>query len=223
MKFIVAIITALFLFSCYQENNTYSTSDKNLERKIDSLQQQVQLLKKELEKPSASVKDSVKNIISKPQTEKTTPSKPKKKTTNPTVILIPKDDTTFHKYKNGKISVKIFPWRDSKRKIILYNPKGEKTYEFEDIRLSYSNHTTLKFRNDGSVESSNTHMNPGASMYWYETDITFDNYNTPLVKKETEMPMTRLDRMQLPYFWNKEKNQWVQQEIIKETNSLPSK
>ena len=219
MKIIIVSAFCLLLLSCYQENN-YSNNNAHLEQKIDSLQEQILQLKKELSQPplkkdsllQTSIKQNNSNTKKTDSVAKKTV--PKKK--QPSLLQEKKDiDTAYHHYKNGKLSVKIFPWNNGKRRIIVYNPQGQITYEFEDIRLSYSYHTEFKFRKDGSIENSITHMNPGASMHWYETIITFDNSNIPVTKEEKEFPLTRLEKIQLPYFWNKEKKQWIQQEIVK--------
>jgi ribosomal protein S12 methylthiotransferase accessory factor YcaO len=56
-------------------------------------------------------------------------------------------------------------------------------------------------------------MNPGASRYWYETEITFSSTNQPLTKVDTQMPMEHLTPTDKEY-WDEKKKQWVKQLTI---------
>ncbi len=216
-----------FLFSCYQENHYESNNDELL-RKIDSLQIKVNELNKESKqthsRDSVIVKENKSEKITESPTKKDEPS-PKKiiRQTPPSLTVAKIPDSIVHKYDNGKKSVVEGSFKNDKKKITLYNKKGEITYVFEDVRSSYQISTSLKFREDGSVESANIHLNPGASINWYETKITFDNDNNPLVKIDTEMPLS-LEKMmnENPWFWNTTKKEWYRQEIVREMNT-PSK
>ncbi|MBN2776569.1 MAG: hypothetical protein JXR36_02940 [Bacteroidales bacterium] len=124
-------------------------------------------------------------------------------------------DTIYHYYVNNSVSVKISPWENGRRMIMLYNLYGEKTFEMEEVRLSYSVSVNLKFAQNGSVSHIHSHMNPGASMYWYETEIEFSTTNEPLWKKSVQMPMQTIeDAMGDVYYWDKKKNDWQKQEVI---------
>lgn len=203
-----------------------------LSDKLDSLHAEVSELKALLEEkkkttdtlPIAQPKVDSAVIVKKaeqlPLTEKLkqkeTPQKQKPRT--------PANDTTYHYYTNGKISVKITPWQESKRQLYFYDLKGVKTFELEDVRHSYSITTHLKFHPNGAASKAEIHNNPGASRYWYETKITFDTTNEPLVKYSRQMPPEHLDlEGNLPSFWNKQKQQWVKQEIVKETSTPDGK
>lgn len=124
-------------------------------------------------------------------------------------------DTTIHYYSNRKISAKISPWKDGKRKILLFHPNGQITYTIDDTKLSYSSISTLKFRPDGSVEKINIEINPGASRYRYKNLITFSNQNEPEWKHAEKFPQESLDDFfDLDYFWDKNSRQWKKQEVI---------
>lgn len=106
-----------------------------------------------------------------------------------------------------KVSVITETDEDRQKKTQLFNRKQELTYEFQDVRSSYSIRTELTFRSDGSVERAITHTNPDASMYWYETTITFTEDNEPFEKTSVTYPMEQLE-MPVIMRWNKEKREW---------------
>lgn len=161
-------------------------------------------------------------IVEQTLTEKPTPEKPVKpqkpeirkeipvKKTTPLPVYKFPVDTEYHYYKNKKISVKISPWKNEKRSILLFDYDRNITYLFEDVRHSYSYYTELSYHPNGAVSKAVTHMNPGASMYWYETEIQFTEYNIPITKKSTQFPM-ELDNPPTLQYWNVQKKQWVDQ------------
>jgi len=58
-------------------------------------------------------------------------------------------------------------------------------------------------------------MNPGASRYWYETTIQFDENNQPLNKVSKQMPSESvLEAMGETYLWSSQKKDWILQEVI---------
>lgn len=137
--------------------------------------------------------------------------KKKKKSKNQNV-------TTYFYFSDKKLSVKIAP-KSEKQKIWIYNSKGEIIYELENVSLSYTISNDLKFRENGSLESVTTHLNPGASLYMYTTFIAFDENNEPLYKIEEKHPSTLEELLHNKWLWQKDKKQWIKQEIIIETNS----
>lgn len=130
-------------------------------------------------------------------------------------------DTEYHYYTNKKISVKISPWKNEERSILLFDYDRNITYTFEDVRHSYSYFTELSYHPNGAVSTAVTHMNPGASRYWYETEIQFTEYNIPITKKSTQFPM-ELDNPPTLQYWNVQKKQWVDQLTV-ECQPPPSK
>lgn len=48
----------------------------------------------------------------------------------------------------------------------------------------------------------------------YQSDITFDDDNYPLWKKDTQWPSRLEDHMKPPYYWDKKENVWKQQEAV---------
>ncbi len=172
-------------------------------------------------------------IIEQTQVEKPTttePIQPKQpvkrkeiptKKTKPLPVYKFPTDTEYHYYSNKKISVKISPWKNEERSILLFDYDRNITYTFEDVRHSYSFFTELKYHPNGAVSTAITHINPGASMYWYETEIQFTEYNIPVTKKSTQFPM-ELDNPPSVQYWNVQKKQWVDQLTV-ECQPAPSK
>ncbi len=158
--------------------------------------------------------------VEKPITpEAPKPIQPVKRKKNPTKKIQPlpvykfPTDTEYHYYSNKKISVKISPWKNEERSILLFDYDRNITYTFEDVRHSYSYFTELSYHPNGAVSIAVTHLNPGASMYWYETEIQFTEYNIPITKKSTQFP-TELDNPPSIQYWNVQKKQWVDQLTI---------
>ena len=121
-------------------------------------------------------------------------------------------DTTFYYYKDGKVSVKITPWKDGNRYLLFYNRSGQLTYTQNDKRMSFTEVTQLSFKGNGSVEKAEIHENPGASMYWYETRVTFSDDNEPEWMVTQRMPVESLTDAAVSYYWNKKTRQWTKQE-----------
>ena len=113
-------------------------------------------------------------------------------------------------YKNSKrISIIITPWLDSKRTVTLFDTLGKETYRFNDVLLSYSNTTEIKkFHENGAVSKINNHINPGASMYWYDTNIDFDINNEPISKMELRQPASLDDYANGKSNWNRKTKSW---------------
>lgn len=164
------------------------------------------------------------NVItaSKIQKETITPIKTSEKTIQtppaPKPLVIKESTTnTITYYKNSKvISTITTPWVNDTRYIRLYDMKGEMTYEFKDERKSYSIVTELRFRENGSVLDANTHMNPGASMYWYETYTRFDENNVPFTQESHQYPeklSTIMDENNTKY-WDKPNKRWITQQAM---------
>lgn len=167
-----------------------------------------------------------KTIPSKLEVNKSDTSHKKTIKPTPKENPLPKSNNSFNQ---GKVyyyqtlakqkSVEITAWQeDGKRKIYFLNPTGDTTYTIEDIRRSYSYTTELvKFHTGGACALAKISMNPGASMYWYETEITFDENNNPLWKREMQFPQeSTAQSLNNKWWWNAKNKTWVKQEIIKE-------
>lgn len=174
------LLAFLVIVGCTRQNDT-----ERLSRSIDSLSTEIAKLRKEL-----SNRDSLseKKVLSPNDTVTKTNVRVKHKSPK----IIKKDilqveqkekpqnaDILIYSFAEGGVSVKVYPWVDGKQQIEIYGLQGGVVYTLENINLSYHVSNTLHFRSDGSLERVNEHFNPGAGMYWYETEIHFDNDNEP--------------------------------------------
>ena len=192
-----------------QFNQKDSTSYSNRPNEKDSVVQQL-VIGKNKQKPVVQPRDSQ-------QIKQKQPAQIKQ------VQPTPSDERVSGKkfYYKGlpqRISVEISAWDSGRRTIRFYNPFGEITYKIEDVKMSYSSITELKRMHDnGACALIETGMNPGASMYWYETKITFDENNNPLWKEEIEKPEMSIEQnLNNKSWWNTKTKSWIKQEIIQE-------
>ena len=128
--------------------------------------------------------------------------------------------STFYYYKSSpyKVSVEITRWLNGRRKIIFFDPFGNTTYTCEDARMSYTITTQIKkFHDNGAAALIEVHSNPGASMYWYESHITFGINNEPEWKTDVQKPeMSTEQNMNNKSYWNPKIKHWVKQEVVRE-------
>jgi|GEM_PF-1203014 len=220
MRIILPILIMALIWGCTPENNgTTQDTDTVYHRKkvIVYETETVQVHKRQVVIEHTDTVQQLKKTTPQPIKKITTPNPvkktPEKKPVKTPVYKMP-TDTQYVYYSNSKkISVKTSPWKNDQRTIQLFDMNGQLTYTFEDKHFSYSIITILKHRPNGSVESANTSMNPGASRYWYETEITFSSTNQPLTKVDTQMPMEHLTPTEKEY-WDEKKKQWVKQLTI---------
>ncbi|HOZ83383.1 MAG TPA: hypothetical protein PKU82_10700, partial [Bacteroidia bacterium] len=158
-----------------------------------------------------NIQDTLK---SKKQVQFTTPS------TKLSDKNVKTEESVFHYYQSTpkRVSVEITPWHDGKRELNFFDQFGNKTYSINDIRRSYSSTTELKeFHKNGACSLVKTSVNPDASMYWYETEIIFDENNNPQWKTELQFPQESTEQnLNNKWWWNTRTNSWVKQEIIRE-------
>jgi hypothetical protein len=214
----------IFSFSCA---STQKKEVEELKEEITKLQEDIkemkELLKKQItqkvpdeKKPELPEKEQ--EIILPPHEPTLNPQPQKIETVKP-VTTEEKEIVHYYNPRMGKnkVSARITPWKDGRRKMYLYDPYGNITFEREDVRLSYSDTATIKkFHENGAVAVLHTHMNPGASMYWYEATITFSINNEPEWKTKMKHPSTLEEMMNNKYYWDKKTKTWKKQEIIRE-------
>ncbi len=130
------------------------------------------------------------------------------------------NDTLYHYYSNGKVSVKIHPWNNDKRTLELFDLYGNLTFHTEDVRSHYSIFNQLHFHANGAVSKIEESTNPGASLYHYTAIMTFSTTNQPEIRTNHQWPCTVAEQLEsrTPWFWNKNTGQWVKQEVVIETN-----
>jgi hypothetical protein len=122
-------------------------------------------------------------------------------------------DTLFYYLNDGRISVSLSPWENGRRNIDIYDMHGNVSMTLEEARLSFQVYHELVFRENGSLEKVISSMNPGASRYYYRSEISFTGINEPSWKVEEALPAEGLDYRK-KFFWSKKKQDWVQQEVI---------
>jgi len=224
MSKLLILIVLGFTFSCKSHNQEVQKDN----RKIDSLITVINELNNKVTKMDSALqskntfiskvevlKDST-NLITNKSITKIKKPKPVVK---PKVELKPLNDTVLYFFDDERISVKVLPFVDGRQSIFVFKPNGDIAYETENVQLSYHLSNDLKFRDDGSLELIKSSMNPGASLYWYESVIGFDIDNEPLYKQTSRHPYESVnDAMGEKYLWNKLERKWVKQEIIIETN-----
>jgi len=219
----------IILISCqpkpYKDiDNTYKVD--SLLSKLEEIQDEIQRLDSNINAQTQDLppSDTLTNEKTKEKkVEKRTEIK--KQTTEKTKETqkpkSPKEaDSVFHYFKDGRLSVKIHPWKKEKQLIEIFNPFGKVIYTLENIHLSYTTFNDLKFRDNGSLESVKSHHNPGASMYMYESITLFDIDNEPTSMQNFTIPArTMEDAMGETYLWDRKNKKWIKQEIVKEYNS----
>jgi hypothetical protein len=211
-------LLALMICSCQVNNDS-----KKLSRKIDSLNQHIQSLGKLVNAQHKN--DTV--IVASKKVEKVVPTIKKEKIikeapTKTVVTTIEQKQTPeifYFKTAPQSKSVEVGLWNNGRRTITFYDHQGNVTYTCHDMRMSFSIVTELKsFHKNGAIDKIEIHNNPDAGMYWYITEIAFDENNQPLWKTETRMPERSVaESLNNKYLWNSDKKTWVKQEIAVET------
>jgi hypothetical protein len=218
----IAIAAVLIGTACEGRGDSDETT-----RQLQELTEQVKELKELLQTTHEPATEDTATAMPKPPVEPKAPSKqqtvrverPPKPERPPEPKQPQVEDTIRHLYSNGSLSVKISPWSEGRQSIWLYDLYGRNTFETENIRHSYSVSNDLKFHPNGAVSTIIEHMNPGASLYMYKSTMTFSTTNEPLVRKDEKWPSSLDEIMkERPWFWNKQTRQWIQQEIVIETN-----
>jgi hypothetical protein len=177
--------------------------------KLDSLMAKIS------HKDTVYIKDTLVQVVQQKTVDKT--PKIERKKEEVVIPKVPVNDTLFYYYTNKKVSVKIHPWQDGERLLELFNLYGVKTFEAREIHKSYSLGLNLKFHPNGAVKEIHESFNPGASLYTYFAHMKFSSTNDPEVRIEGRMPDYTLQeklKKDRPFFWDKKRFAWVQQEIV---------
>jgi hypothetical protein len=217
------LLLLILLASCETDNGNETLVElKAIRQEVSSLSDSISVLKDSLQVlKKGDVKDTVivDTTIKLTQTKVIPPAKEKPRpTTKPTkkpVSPKPANETILHKYVNGVVSVEITPWANDERDVILYDLYGQETIRMEEVRHSYTIRIDLEFAPNGSVSKAVVHTNPGASMYWYESEITFDTTNGPTGKIDHQYPQSLDDIMNEKWqYWDKKTKTWKVQEVM---------
>lgn len=122
----------------------------------------------------------------------------------------------IYHFAGGGISVKVYPWVDGKQLIAIYSLQGG-GITLENINLSCHVSNTL-FLFLWIVGEGKEHFNPGASLYWYETEIRFEPDDEPVWEIAYRYPPKSIeDAMGEKYLWNRSQKRWMKQAVVIET------
>lgn len=137
---------------------------------------------------------------------------------HPDIVYTDQDEVYYYQPpESGKVSVRITPWAEGHRYILLYDIQGKLTYVQKDSRKSYSEVSRLSgFHDNGALSRLDIHLNPGGSMYWYETSLSFGTDNNPQWKVQLRHPPQLEDRLNNKSYWDIKSRSWKKQEIIRE-------
>jgi hypothetical protein len=124
-------------------------------------------------------------------------------------------DTTYYYFQDGTLSMVESPWTGGYKTYQIFGKANKPVYEIVDARHSFSTSTTFTFYENGAVKSAQIHTNPGASLYFYETEIRFDRTNVPMSKKTRRSPAQSIeDSMGETFLWKADPGIWIKQEIM---------
>lgn len=152
-----------------------------------------------------------------PQKEK--PTEKKKELLTPPMPANLKGDTLFHYYTNGNVSVIRTPFINGHAKWIFYDLQGNATCELKEIDLSFTVSVNLTFHENGAAKQAKIHDNPGASLHFYVSTVSFDTNNQPGWMTTESYPPSLEDHMKPPFYWDKKTWGWRQQEIVREQDT----
>ncbi|MGY6561678.1 MAG: hypothetical protein ACXITV_06195 [Luteibaculaceae bacterium] len=118
-------------------------------------------------------------------------------------------DTLFYYYHSGQVSVKVLPFAEGSRAVILYDLNGEETIRFEDVRLNASVLHYLRFGAKGNVVGVNVLEIPELVNFWFECNVSFTHPNQPswMVCEKKPQPFNFANERR-KYFWNKKEKTW---------------
>jgi len=118
-------------------------------------------------------------------------------------------------YSNGKLSVRISPWKDGRRTWTLYDLYGNITIELEEVSLSYTVSYDARFHENGAVSVIHFSENPGAANFWYEGEMEFSTTNEPITRRVRKMPIENLEEMtnRKWVYWDKKSKSWKEQDV----------
>lgn len=199
------ILAVLFCTGC-NTNNTAHVPENKTDTVVIVHRDTVVVIQQPASASDSRAKDTIRSIPVK----KTVIKKPQPSTVTPKALP---EDTVYHYYVNKKVSVKVTPWANDERWILLYDLYGQETYRQKDVRKSYTEFSQLTFQANGAVAQMITTQNPGASQYWYETTITFNTINEPEQRVSKREPYEDL-RVNKPWeYWDKKTHQWRRREV----------
>ncbi|ASS50563.1 MAG: hypothetical protein A3D31_13445 [Candidatus Fluviicola riflensis] len=215
MKRVVFSLIILIGFTACETPSDRETVASTDRHELDSLKKEKAQLQREIEGLEAKTTEKTEGVerpVSKEpvKEELSVPEKPIKEPIEQPILKADPDKGAIH-YFNGtkKVAVRITPWKDNHREVICYAKNGEVTYSFEDVRLSHTVFTdVVSFHENGAANRIHVSDNPGGSLYYYETNYTFDEENYPVEKESIEYPQTLEKMLDNVRHWDREKRVW---------------
>jgi hypothetical protein len=232
---LVVLIVSSLLLSCGDGPDT-----RALEARIDSLHKEVNYLRDSLRTTSASssnarVHEQVEPTPAKPEESPTLEEK-KTEVMVPEKKIVPEQEPIKEmaarnqgqvEYYSGNTkakSLEITPWKDGRRELRFYSPDGNLQYTQKDVNMSYHIISEVKSRHpNGAIARIEISENPGASLYFYTTTITFNTMNVPEWKTTETYPPTLENSMNNSWYWVAKDHQWKKQETAIETLTPPNR
>lgn len=216
MKRVFFSLVILFCFAACETPSDRETVALTDRHELDSLKREKAQLQREIKalKTTTPEKAQVEaKVISEEPVKEAMPIPEQPAVQSPEQPLLKaiSDKGTIHYFKGTKkVAVRITPWKGNHREVICYAMNGEVTYSFEDVRLSHTVFTeVVSFHENGAANRIHVSSNPGASLYYYETNYTFDEENYPLKKEEIEYPQTLEKMLDNVRHWDREKRIWL--------------
>ena len=215
MKRLFFGLTVLLFFTACESTSDFETvnvSANNAQRELASLKRQTAQLQQEISELKTKTNDRD-SAVDSPVMADTPVEEPKTTPIQETPVqpqLKVNDKGAVHYFTGTKkVAVRITPWKGDHREVICYAMNGDVTFTFEDVRLSYTVFTeVVSFHENGAANRIHVSSNPGASLYYYETNYSFDEENYPLQKEEIEYPQTLDKMLDNVRTWNREKRVW---------------
>jgi len=215
MKRLFFGFTVLLVFTACETASDFETvnvSANNTKRELASLKRQTAQLQQEISELKTKTNGSD-SAVDSPIMANTPVEEPKTKPVKETIeqpIQKNNDKGAVHYFTGTKkVAVRIKPWKNNQREVICYAMNGDVTFTFEDVRRDYTVFTELvSFHENGAANRIHVSSNPGASLYYYETNYSFDEENYPLQKEEIEYPQTLDKMLDNVRTWNREKRVW---------------
>ncbi len=215
MKRLFFGLILLIVFTACETTSDFETvnvSANNAERELASLKQQTAQLQQEISELKTKTNDRD-SAVDSPIMADTPVEEPKTAPIQETPVqpqLKVNDKGAVHYFTGTKkVAVRITPWKNNQREVICYAMNGDVTFTFEDVRRDYTVFTeVVSFHDNGAANRIHVSSNPGASLYYYETNYSFDEENYPLQKEEIEYPQTLDKMLDNVRTWNREKKVW---------------
>lgn len=126
------------------------------------------------------------------------------------------NDTTYHRYINGAVSVMYTPWVDEVRSLHFYDLYGKLTYSIEELQKADSTRVRLEFHPNGGVKLVEVFTNSASDGNRNVSRISLNSTNNPEHRIDNEIGSDGLEQTEgTRYYWKRNDNVWALPEVIK--------